>query len=157
MTTPQGLLKIGDFAREAQTNLRTLRYYEELGLLQPAARSEGGFRYYRPTDVNRVRLVWDLQELGLNLEQISDLLARRDEGASREVFFEGVRQALREHDRLLEEKVRGLEGQRERVREAVQKLDSCETCGLLPSPQNNHCEPCSQTQSSLPELLSALF
>ena len=141
----------------AKVDPQVLRHKEWLGLLQPAARSEGGFRYYRPTDVNRVRLIWDLQELGLHLDQIATLLARRDEGTSRDRFFEGVRAALREHDRLLEEKIRSLEGQREKVREAVHKLVSCETCGLVPAPQNNHCEPCSQTQSSLPELLSALF
>ena len=59
MTAPQHdhLLKIGDFAKLADTNLRTLRYYEELGLLTPAERSDGGFRHYRATDVNRVRAI----------------------------------------------------------------------------------------------------
>jgi hypothetical protein len=47
MTQARKLLKIGAFAELAGTNLRTLCYYEEVGLLQPAARSSGGFRYYR--------------------------------------------------------------------------------------------------------------
>ena len=82
MTISDDLLKIGDFARLANTNLRTLRYYEEVGLLVPAARSDGGFRYYRPTDVNRVRLVWDLQQLGLQLEKIAKLLGEHEDDLS---------------------------------------------------------------------------
>lgn len=157
MSTPTGLLKIGDFARVAQTNLRTLRYYEELGLLKPAARSEGGFRYYRPTDVNRVQLIWDLQELGLHLDQISKLLEKKDKPQPRAELLGRVRKALTEHDRLIGERIRSLEDQRARVSEALAMLDGCESCGKLPSPQNNHCEPCSETRRSLPKLLSALF
>ena len=59
------LLKIGDFAKLAGTNLRTLRYYEEIGLLQPASRSTGGFRYYRSEDLDRLRMVTSLKGLGL--------------------------------------------------------------------------------------------
>ncbi len=157
MPPPKNLLKIGDFAREAKTNLRTLRYYEELGLLQPAQRSEGGFRYYRPTDVNRVQLIWDLQELGLNLDQIAELLGQRTQGQTRSELFARVGKALAEQERLLAEKARLLEEQRAKVAEAVQKLAACEGCDTLPSHQNNHCEPCSQTQRSLPQQLSALF
>ena len=47
MTQARKLLKIGAFAELAGTNLRTPCYYEEVGLLQPAGRSSGGFRYYR--------------------------------------------------------------------------------------------------------------
>ena len=56
MTSQEDLVKIGDFARLAHTNLRTLRYYEEIGLLQPALRSDGGFRYFRQTDLNNILL-----------------------------------------------------------------------------------------------------
>ena len=52
MSQEPKLHKIGVFAKMAGTNLRTLRYYEEVGLLQPAARSNGGFRYYRDSDLN---------------------------------------------------------------------------------------------------------
>ena len=60
---PKDLIKIGDFAELAGTNLRTLRYYEEIGLLAPAARSAGGFRYYRREDLDRLRMVASLQDL----------------------------------------------------------------------------------------------
>ena len=157
MSVPEGLLKIGEFARLADTNLRTLRYYEELGLLVPAARSDGGFRYYRPTDVNRVRLIWDLQQLGLQLEQIAALLGRRGEGESHAELVARVRHALGEHERLLQERIALLEAQRERVRTAALKLTDCAGCQHHPSSENNFCEPCRADEGPLPDLLSALF
>ena len=53
MTETHELLRIGLFAEHAKTKLRTLRYYEEVGLLSPVARSQGRFRYYRREDLNR--------------------------------------------------------------------------------------------------------
>ena len=152
-----GLLKIGEFARQAGTNLRTLRYYEEIGLLRPAARSKGGFRYYRLTDVNRLRMVQTLQELGLNLERIGELISTRDEDCGRDEYFHRVRGALLEKDRLLEERTRAIEAQRERIRSAVDKLRECTKCQHHPGPENNFCEPCCIDGKPLPSDLSALF
>lgn len=151
------LLKIGDFARLAGTNLRTLRYYEELGLITPAERSRGGFRYYRPTDVNRVQLIRDLQELGLHLDRIRELMGSRHASEDRAQLLCRVREALCEHERLLEERMRTLESQRSRIRTALDKIGTCGSCEHSPSPRNNFCEPCGRTGSSLPDLLSALF
>lgn len=155
---PDGtLLKIGDFARLADTNLRTLRYYEELHLITPAGRSQGGFRYYRRTDINRVQLIRDLQELGLHLEQIRDLISARAEGESRDRFLDRVRQALVEQDRMLVERVRTLEAQRKKVSIALHKINECRHCTHSPVADNNFCEPCVTTGERLPEHLSALY
>ncbi len=147
------LLKIGEFARQAKTNLRTLRYYEELGLLLPAARSTGGFRYYRPSDLNRVRLIWDLQELGLQLEQIATLLAKPDSTS----LQKRIGAALAEHERLICERITHLKDQQSRINEARSKLTECVDCPHRPTAENNFCEPCLATQEGLPSLLSALF
>jgi DNA-binding transcriptional MerR regulator len=139
MDRTENLLKIGDFARLAGTNLRTLRYYEELGLMSPAWRSEGGFRYYRKTDLNR---------LGM---------ATRDSGLSRQEFVQRVRRALTEQDRLIRARIEDLEGQRSKIASAVEKLGQCESCPQHPNEGNNFCEPCAHTGTALPEHLSALF
>jgi len=157
MNLRQELLKIGDFARLADTNLRTLRYYEEMGLITPATRSQGGFRYYRQTDINRVQMIRDLQELGLPLERIRDLIRSRQEGEARDRFLERVRQALDEQDRLLAERMRSLEEQRRKVASAMHKISECRNCQLSPLADNNFCEPCARTGEHLPEHLSALF
>jgi DNA-binding transcriptional MerR regulator len=151
------LLKIGEFARLAGTNLRTLRYYEELGLMRPASRSRGGFRYYRPSDVHRLEMIHDLQALGLPLERIRDLMATREHGDDRERFVVGVRAALDEQDRLLKERIAGLEDQRGRIAAARHKISECACCKHLPGATNNYCEPCCITGETLPPKVSALF
>lgn len=152
-----GLLKIGDFAKVAGTNLRTLRYYEELGLLAPAQRSQGGFRYYRHTDLNRLNMIRDLQELGLHLDRIRELMSTRDAAEDRGVFLRRVREALDEQDRLLSERIAGLEEQRARIATAARKIADCQCCKLLPTSTNNFCEPCAITGEPLPAKVSALF
>ena len=157
MIASNELLKIGDFARLAGTNLRTLRYYEEIGLLEPAARSQGGFRYYRRTDLNRLNMIRDLQELGLHLDRIRELMDTRSETESRERFLTRVRAALVEQDRLLLDKIATLDQQRQRIKQALKKVGECERCRHMPTQQNNHCEPCALTGQPLPSTVSALF
>jgi len=158
-STPTELLKIGAFARLAGTNLRTLRYYEEVGLLQPAKRSTGGFRYYRATDVNRLRMIATLQEQGLSLEEIRGLIStrRNGDGCPRSDFVAGVRGALLAQLELFERRIADLRARQERVRGALSKLDECSTCEVTPCAENNFCEPCSVTDRALPVNLSALF
>ncbi len=154
---PVKLLKIGDFARLAGTNLRTLRYYEELGLLSPAKRSKGGFRYYRETDLNRLNMIRDLQALGLPLERIGQIMDTRSQVGNRDRFLDRVSAALREQDDLLKERIAHLERQRAKIELANGKLGACATCEHTPGPRNNYCEPCCLTGLKLPEEVSALF
>lgn len=151
------LLKIGDFAKLAGTNLRTLRYYEEMGLLIPASRSAGGFRYYRRCDLNRLAMIHDLQSLGLPLERIRDLMAARDTAGARKDFLAKVRVALAEQDRLLSQRIESLSAQRESIARANAKLHDCEGCRHAPTSDNNYCDPCQMTGERLPTTLSALF
>jgi DNA-binding transcriptional MerR regulator len=151
------LLKIGDFAKLAGTNLRTLRYYEELGLLAPAARSSGGFRYYRAEDTNRLDLVHSLQALGLELGEIKKLMDTRAEGLTHGQMLARVHAALDEQGRLLDERIQLLALQKEKLAAARAKLRECETCSHHPSSANNFCQPCQVDGKELPEGLSALF
>jgi len=151
------LLKIGDFARLAGTNLRTLRYYEEMGLLAPASRSKGGFRFYRKSDVNRLATVSSLQDLGLSLEEIRELITTRVTGQSRPEFLGRVRTALEAQGELFEARMAELQARRARIETALEQLVRCETCDVVPAPDNNHCEPCSLHGRELPADLSALF
>lgn len=76
---PGALVAIGAAAAITGVSERTLRYYEEIGLVTPAAHSPGGCRRYASEQVERVRRIRELQELlGLNLEEIRALLERDD-------------------------------------------------------------------------------
>jgi DNA-binding transcriptional MerR regulator len=95
--------------------------------------------------------------LGLPLDRIRALLVARGGEAARESFFAQVAAALREHDRLLQAKMRELEEQRQKVAQALEKLHDCRECAHMPGSGNNHCEPCPTTGRTLPQQLSALF
>jgi DNA-binding transcriptional MerR regulator len=66
--------QIGEVAENVGLSLRTIRYYEEIGLVDPSGRSEGGFRLYTESDIERLRLVKALKPLGLSLETMRELL-----------------------------------------------------------------------------------
>ncbi|HEX6883796.1 MAG TPA: MerR family transcriptional regulator [Planctomycetota bacterium] len=153
----RGLVKIGDFARLAGTNLRTLRYYEEIGLLRPAARSPGGFRYYRREDLDRLAMVNHLQQLGLELARIHALMDTRAEDRPRAEFVARVRQALEAQAALIDERMAALASQRAGLGTALAKLEECSTCSHVPAPGNNFCHPCQLDGKRLPLDLSALF
>jgi DNA-binding transcriptional MerR regulator len=78
--TADRLLRIQEVAAETGLTTRTIRYYEEVGLLAPAARSEGDYRLYDASDLDRLRFIRDLRDdAGFSLTQIRQLL--EDEAA----------------------------------------------------------------------------
>jgi DNA-binding transcriptional MerR regulator len=78
----EGLLHIGEVAERVGLSLRTVRYYEEIGLVTPSARTEGGFRLYSESDVERLRVVKPMKPLGYALEEMGPLLALIEQGAA---------------------------------------------------------------------------
>jgi DNA-binding transcriptional MerR regulator len=77
--TTERFLQIGEAAERASLTQRTLRYYEEKGLLNPPTRMEGGFRLYSPDDMERVDRIRQLKELlGFSLAEIKEMLEAED-------------------------------------------------------------------------------
>ncbi|CCG02053.1 MerR family transcriptional regulator [Blastococcus saxobsidens] len=76
MTDPSRgeLVQIGQVAERTGLSLRTIRFYEENGLVIPTARSEGGFRLYSEDDVARLEVVKRMKPLGFSLEEMQELL-----------------------------------------------------------------------------------
>src|SRR3989337_1273366 len=64
------LMRIGDLAKKAGTTMRTIRYYEQLGLIAPVARTKGGFRLYEEDEVRKLRVIKNLQHLETPLAQV---------------------------------------------------------------------------------------
>ncbi len=71
-------MQIGEVAERTRLSLRTIRYYEEAGLVIPATRSAGGFRLYTNDDVDRLLLLRQAKPLGFSLEDLRELLAVLD-------------------------------------------------------------------------------
>ena len=90
----EGMYQIGQVAESVGLSLRTIRHYEEVGLVPPSGRSAGGFRLYSADDVDRLRLVRQMKPLEFSLEEMRELLELRDRLAAGS--------AGREQDELVE-------------------------------------------------------
>jgi MerR family transcriptional regulator, repressor of the yfmOP operon len=100
----EALLSIGAAAARAGVTERSLRYYQELGLIVPSALTKGGMRRYSQADLDRVARIRELQTvLGLNLEEISGVLRNEDRIAEIKAEYqtEGLPDDQRRH--LLDE------------------------------------------------------
>ena len=77
-----GLLTTGEMARRSNSTLRTVRFYEEAGILRPERRTDAGHRLFEESELDRLQLVGDLRASGLSLEEIKSLLDLKSAGAS---------------------------------------------------------------------------
>lgn len=71
-------LKVGELAKQTELSVRTLHYYDEVGLLSPSRRTEAGHRLYTANDVVRLRQIKSLRHLGSSLEEIQEILDAPD-------------------------------------------------------------------------------
>lgn len=69
-----GHVQIGEVAERTGLSLRTIRYYEEVGLVVPSARSQGGFRLYTEPDIERLLVIMRMKPLGFQLEEMRELV-----------------------------------------------------------------------------------
>ena len=98
-------LRIGEVARLTGTTPRTVRYYEEIGLLpEPSHREPGAHRTYTDADVERIRELVHLRDLlGVSLEELRELVAAEDARAAlRREWRSGVEDPVRRRE-ILEE------------------------------------------------------
>jgi MerR family transcriptional regulator, copper efflux regulator len=69
-----GTMHIGELAERAGMSLRTIRHYDEVGLLVPSARTAGGFRVYTEQDLERLLVIRRMKPLGYSLDEMAELL-----------------------------------------------------------------------------------
>ncbi|MGB9036417.1 MAG: MerR family transcriptional regulator [Paeniglutamicibacter sp.] len=67
-------MHIGDLAEATGLSQRTIRHYDEVGLLPATTRSEGGFRIYTESDLQRMFVIRSMKPLGFTLEEMAELL-----------------------------------------------------------------------------------
>jgi MerR family transcriptional regulator, repressor of the yfmOP operon len=126
---PRGELRIGDVAKLAATTTRTIRYYEEIGLLPvPAGREPGSHRTYAAADVERLRDLLRLKDLlGVTLEELKELVAVEGARAAlRREWEEGVEDPVRRRE-ILTESLAHISRQLQLVRrrrDEISKLES---------------------------------
>lgn len=67
-------MHIGELAERAKMSLRTIRHYDEVGLLVPSGRTTGGFRVYTDEDLERLLVIRRMKPLGFTLDEMAELL-----------------------------------------------------------------------------------
>lgn len=72
-------MQIGEVAERVSLSLRTIRYYDEVGVVTPSARTKGGFRLYTEDDIARLLLVKCMKPLDFTLDEMRDFLQTLDE------------------------------------------------------------------------------
>lgn len=72
-------MKIGEVAERTELSIRSLRHWDEVGLVSPSAHSPGGFRLYTEADVERILLIRRMKPLGFTLERMADFCRALDD------------------------------------------------------------------------------
>ncbi len=129
------MMKIGDVARLSGLPVKRIRYYERRGLLEPATRSEAGYRIYGAEEVARLEFIKRAKLLGLTLEEIRELVelaARCNEGEIMPHLEDVLGAKLRETER----KIKELSAFRENLLYYQQRAEDLKDC----VPADRYCE-----------------
>lgn len=100
-------LKVGDLAKQTGVSVRTLHYYDEIGLLSPSHRTEAGYRLYGREDIIRLQQIVSLRQIGFSLEEIRECLEQRNFSFDRVIQLHTAR--LREQIELSQKLLNRLE------------------------------------------------
>lgn len=95
---PEKLIRIGQLANELGTTTKTLRFYEEIGLLQKSMRSQSGYRLYDRKDVSNARLLIGLRRLGLRIDELKVLCSATKGDSLRQRLLALMDEKIREMD-----------------------------------------------------------
>lgn len=122
------LLSSGDLARACGTTVRTVRFYEEAGLVEPVSRSDGGHRLYATSQVARLQLIIDLREASLSLQDIKDLFELKRHASSSLEASERMTSMLHARIDDLQSKIAVLRRLREELAQMVSMIRECGAC-----------------------------
>jgi len=121
---PARLLKIQEVAAELGLTPRRIRYYEELGLLRPAARSEGAYRLYDADDLERLSFIKGLRDdAGFSLAEIGQLLEDEMARARNRERYRAT-ESTHERQAILDDAVQRIDRQVASLRDKIGRLEA---------------------------------
>jgi DNA-binding transcriptional MerR regulator len=122
------LMRVGELAKAVGKTVRAMHLYEELGLLEPRQRSEGGFRLYGPEAVDRIHWIVKLQAIGFTLAEIQGFVRDFQHAHSAPEASARVRALFTEKQTQIRDQITQLQVIENDLSEALAYLDSCQTC-----------------------------
>jgi DNA-binding transcriptional MerR regulator len=147
------LMQIGDLARETGKTVRAIHLYEELGLLNPAARSKGRFRLYGPEALLRIRWIGKLQEMGFSLGDIQTVVHEWEHVESAPSAMKRMRAVYARKLAETQAQRRRLEALEHELEASLAYLDACDICD--PQRLLSACRQCDlhDREADVPELV----
>ena len=123
-------MNIGQAARRSGLSAKMIRHYESIGLIQPATRSDSGYRLYRSDDLHRLAFIKRARDLGFSLEEVGRLLTLwQDRGRA----SADVKALAKQHILALDERIEALVSLRDTLGELVAHCqgDDRPDCSIL--------------------------
>jgi len=105
----EGFLSIGELSRKLEMSQRTIRYYEEIGLLNSIKRVEGGRRIYTEKDLRRLKLIKRLKIMGMTLSEMQELESMWSYEKSNEKLLRRLLELLNNHLKRLDDRIADLD------------------------------------------------
>jgi MerR family transcriptional regulator, copper efflux regulator len=125
---PTTAMKIGELSTRSQVPIKTIRYYEEIGLLLVSGRTEGHFRLFPPETISRLLFIKRLQLLGLSLQEVKECLMVFDRG---ELPCADLQVKLERHVKAIDQQIQEMTALRQQL------CDTLRDWNETPQPQEN--------------------
>lgn len=116
------VISIGDLAKKLEMSQRTIRYYEEIGLLNSIKRIEGGRRVFTDADLHRLKLIKRLKIMGMTLSEMQELEAMWAIEKSTEKVLIRLLELLENHLGRLDERIADLDILRNEIKEYQDRI-----------------------------------
>ena len=123
-------MNIGTAATRSGVNAKTIRYYESIGLIPPATRSDNGYRHYSDADVQTLRFIQRARSLGFSVDDVSALL---ELWRNKRRSSDRVRALARRHVQEMKAKIRELESIARVLEDLIERCEEGDrpTCPIL--------------------------
>lgn len=113
---------IGELSKQLDMSQRTIRYYEEIGLLNSIKRVEGGRRIYTEKDLRRLKLIKRLKIMGMTLSEMQELESMWSYEKSNEKVLKRLMELLNNHLKRLEDRIADLDILRHEILEYQERI-----------------------------------
>ena len=140
-------MNIGEASKASRVSAKMIRYYEQIGLIPPAERSDSGYRAYTPADVHRLHFIRRARDLGFSVAGIGDLLNLWNDQSRQSADVKRLAQRhIAELDRRIEDLRQMADTLRALIRScAGDKRPDCPILHKLEQPDDRPAEPAART------------
>lgn len=146
--------RIGELAEMSGATTRTLRYYEELGLLEPV-RNTSGQRLYGDDAMTRLNFINELKAGGFSLNEIQSFFSSWKQAPTGAKASEATMKLIEDKIAEIAQVQKRLAKLNDELRGMVNFLATCRTCEKPPSSDN--CNPCERQENEIPEVLAHIL